>query len=81
MFFVFNSIHNRYKTQKTCSRVVFEDPFLLVYCPDKYNTQRMRDEAIDDCLAALKLVADWFVTSEMIKNILLLCIKIKITLL
>ena len=29
----------------------------------------MCDEAVYDCLAALKLVPDWFITSEMIKNI------------
>ena len=27
----------------------------------------MCNEAVDDCLSALKLVPDWFVTSEMIK--------------
>ena len=29
----------------------------------------MCDEAVDDSLAALKLIPDWFVTSEMIKNL------------
>ena len=28
----------------------------------------MRDEAVDDLLAALKLILDWFVTNKMIKN-------------
>ena len=28
----------------------------------------MCDEAVDDSLAALKLIADWFVTSKMIKK-------------
>ena len=28
----------------------------------------MRDEAVNNCLATLKLVLDWFVTSEMIKK-------------
>ena len=28
-------------------------------------------EAVDDCLAALKFIPDWFVTSKMIKNFLL----------
>ena len=23
-----------------CDRVVFEDPFLVAYCPDKYKTQK-----------------------------------------
>ena len=50
-------------------RVVPEDPFLIVYCPDKYKSQRMYDKAIDDSLAALKLIPDWFVTSKMIEKL------------
>ena len=38
----------------------------------------MCDEAVDDSLAALKLILDWFVTSEMIKNFLLLFMQISI---
>ena len=49
-------------------RVVSEDLFLIVYCLDKYKNQRMCDEAVDDSLAALKLIPDWFVTSKMIKE-------------
>ena len=41
-----------------CDRVVSEDLPLIVYCPDKYITQRMCDEAVDDSLAALKLIPD-----------------------
>ena len=52
-----------------CDRVVPEDILLIVYCPDKYKTQRMCDEAVDDSLAALKLIPDWFVTSKMIKEL------------
>ena len=37
--------------------------FLIVYCPDKYKTQRMCDEAVDHSLEALKLIPDWFDTS------------------
>ena len=48
--------------------VVSEDPSLIAYFPDKYKTQRMCDEAADDCLAALKLVTDWFAASKIIKN-------------
>ena len=33
----------------------------------------MCDETVDDCLTALKFIPDWFVTSKMIKNFLLLC--------
>ena len=39
MFFVFDSIPNQYKTQEMCDRVVSEDVFLIVCCPDKYKTQ------------------------------------------
>ena len=52
-----------------CDRVVSEDPFLIVYCLDKYKTQKMCDEAVDDCLAAMKFIPDWFCTSKMIKKL------------
>ena len=68
-FFVINFIPNQYKSQEICDRVVSEDPFFVVYCPDKYKTQRMYDEAVDDSLAALKLVSNFFVTSKMIKKL------------
>ena len=29
----------------------------------------MCDQAVDDSLAALKLITNWFVTSKMIKNV------------
>ena len=63
-----------------CDRVVSEDPFKIVYCPDKHITQQMCDEAADDSQAALKLVPNWFVRSKVneIKNFLLLCIQMKI---
>ena len=34
-----------------CDRVASEDPFLIVYCPDIYKTQRMCNEAVHDFLA------------------------------
>ena len=30
----------------------------------------MCDEAVDNCLAALKFIPDWFVTSEMLQKFL-----------
>ena len=42
---------------------------MIVNCPDKYKTQRICDEAVDDCLAALKFILDWFVTSKMVKKV------------
>ena len=51
-----------------CDRAISEDPFIVVYCPDKYKTQRMPDKAVDDCLATLKSISDWFVTKKCFKN-------------
>ena len=39
---------------------ISEDPFILVYCANKYKTQRMSHEAVHDSLAALKFFSDWF---------------------
>ena len=38
----------------------------------------MCNEAVDDSLAALKLIPESFITSKMIKNFLLLCMQMKI---
>ena len=35
-----------------------------LYVLDQYKAQQICDEAVDDCLAALKFVPDWFVTSK-----------------
>ena len=51
-----------------CDSVVSEDFFMLLYCPNKYKTQRMCDETVDDCLAALKFIPDWLATSKILKN-------------
>ena len=65
-FFVYNSIPDQYKTQKICDTVVFNYPSLIGYCLDKYK--KMCDEAVDNSLAALKLICNWFFTSKMIKK-------------
>ena len=39
-----------------------------IYCPDKYKTQKICDEIVDDCLAALKFISDWFVTNKMLEK-------------
>ena len=35
-------------------RAVSKDLFLNVYCPNKYKTQKMCDEVVDDSLAILR---------------------------
>ena len=44
--------------------------FLCLYiaCPNENKTQRMCDEAVDDCLGALKFVPDWFVRSKIFEK-------------
>ena len=37
--------------------------------PDKYKTQRLCDEAVDDSLAPLKIIPDRFVASTTIRKL------------
>ena len=66
--FVFHSVHDLHKTQEICDRVVSEESFMIIYCPCRYKTQNMCNEAAADCLKALKLIPDWFVTSKMLHS-------------
>ena len=67
--FVFDSIPDKYKTQEICNLAVsLHFPF-IVYCPYKHITQEIFDEAVNDSLAALKLIPNWFVASKMIKKL------------
>ena len=63
----FDSILDQYKIQEICDIVVSWYPFLIVYCSEKYKW--MCDEAVNDSLAALKLIPNWFVTSKIIKEL------------
>ena len=69
LFFVFDSIPNKYKIQEICNLAIsLHFPF-IVDCSDKCITQELCDEAVNDSLATLKLIPDWFVTSKMINPI------------
>ena len=72
-----------YKTGKICDKA-FNKSFLAFflflidiklkkcvteYVPDQYKIQEISDKAVRGCLAALKFVPDWFVTSKRIKRI------------
>ena len=46
-----------------------EDPFILLYCVNRYKTSKRCDEAVEDCLSALKFVPDWFVTNKMLRKL------------
>ena len=52
-----------------CELFTMEDPFIQIYCPNRYKTQKMSNEAVDDCLGALKFIPDWSVTSKMLENL------------
>ena len=52
-FFVFDYIPDKCKTQEICNLAVSLYPSFIVYCPYKYITQEMCDEAVDDSLTAL----------------------------
>ena len=41
---------------------------MLIYCPDRYKTQKMCKEAVDDCLGALKFISNWFIINKMIER-------------
>ena len=56
-----------------CDSVVSKDALLIVWCPNKYITQRMCNEAFDDSLAVLKSIPDWCVTSKMINFLNFYC--------
>ena len=45
-FFVFTSVPDQCKTQEIGNRVISEDPFMLIYCLNRYKTQKMFDEAL-----------------------------------
>ena len=68
LFLVFDSISNQYKTQSMCNSIMSNDHFSMRYVPDQYKIQPVCDIAVDDCLAALKFVAEWLVKSKMIKR-------------
>ena len=49
-----------------CDKIISKNPFMLKYYPDKYITQKMCVETVDDFLPTLNFVLDWFVRSKMI---------------
>ena len=63
-----------------CNVVVLKDPFMLIDCSNRYKTQKMCDQAVDDCLAALKFILDWFVTSKILEKLYSSLIKILVKL-
>ena len=55
-FFVFDFIPGQYKTQEIYNLAVSLHPSFIMYCPCKYVAQEVCDEAVDNSVAALKLI-------------------------
>ena len=51
-----------------CDRIVSDGPFSIRYVPDQYKAQQTCDEAVEDCLAALKFVPDWLLQVKWFKT-------------
>ena len=47
---MFHSVSDQYKTQEICDRVVPEDPFMLIYCPDRWFVKSKMLEKFHDPL-------------------------------
>ena len=60
-----------------CDKAVDTYPS-TINCPYKYITKEMWHEAVNDSLAGLRLILNWFVTSKMIKKFFLLSMQMKI---
>ena len=48
-----------------CDTVVSNDPPLMVYCPDKYITQKMCDKAVDENPFLIVYCPDKYITQKM----------------
>ena len=54
-FYLFVFLINvKIKQSVMCANFISENPFGIRYITDQFQTQQMRDEAVDDCLASLK---------------------------
>ena len=41
---------------------------MITYCPDKFKLTKSVTKAVDDCLASLKFIPNWFVTRKMLEQ-------------
>ena len=64
--FALDSVSNQYMVQEMCDKVVYKEPFMLKYCPDRCKTPKICNKAVNFCLQALIFFPDWFVVNKMI---------------
>ena len=62
---VFESVHDGYKIREMSDEVVSNNPFMLKNCLDRYETKKLCDKAVHDCLPTFKFVHCWFAASKM----------------
>ena len=41
---------------------------MVIYCPNRYKTERIYDEAVDDCMKTLKFIPNWFDASKILEK-------------
>ena len=55
-----------------CERVIYENLFMPICCPNRHRFQKLCNEVADDCPGAFEFIPDWFVTSKMLEKIMML---------
>ena len=73
-----DSVTDRYKTQKISDKAVSNDPFMLKYFLDWYNTQQMCDKTVDDFVAASVFFLVCLLQVTWLKNIMKIYLLISI---
>ena len=68
MFFLYLILFLTDTNLKKCVIVLFLKIVFDRILPGQYKNQIMCDETVDDSLATLKLIPDWFVTSKILKK-------------
>ena len=51
-----------------CNSIICEYSFSIKYVPGQYQTEQICDKVVNNFLAALIFVSDWFVTDKIIKK-------------
>ena len=65
LYFILFPINTRLKK---CVTELFPEIFYANIFPDRYKTKKMWEDAVEDCLATLKLIPDWFLINEMLEK-------------
>ena len=75
MLFVKRHVHDQYKTQEMCNKVILQNGWTLNFVPDSYKNQKMWDKAVDNYAHTLEFVTKCNKTREM-ENVIKLLILV-----